>query len=63
MLLIQYKHDLLEDADSAMVDLLSSGVLAKNIFEMKDKLAVNLLGTNYVLADTSGNIAYQQVNI
>ncbi|XP_063693857.1 penicillin acylase 2 proenzyme-like isoform X1 [Bolinopsis microptera] len=54
------KYALTTDADGSMVDLLSSGVLAKNIFEMKDKLAVNLLGTNYVLADTSGNIAYQQ---
>ena len=56
------KYALTVDADSKIVDTFFSPVMAKNIFEIKKTFSINSLGTNYVVADSDGNIAYQQVH-
>lgn len=57
------KYALTTDADMRAMDLFFSTVTAKTVFDVKDHLTINLLGTNYAIADTSGNIAYVQVRL
>ena len=57
------KYALTTEADATVLNLFFNTVTAKTVFEVKDSLAINILGTNYALADSSGNIAYQQVHI
>ncbi|KAL5246597.1 hypothetical protein ACHWQZ_G018717 [Mnemiopsis leidyi] len=54
------KYALTVDADTKIVDTFFSPVTAKNIFDIKKTFSINSLGTNYVVADSDGNIAYQQ---
>ena len=55
------KYALSTEADVAALHIYFSAVSAKSVFDVKDKIAINVLGSNFVLADSSGNIAYQQV--